>query len=117
MFSYSKNSRFCEKVPLADIAKQAGTPCYVYSSQTILENFQAYDESLADLPHSVCYAVKANGSLGILSLLAHAGSGFDIVSGGELYRLLKAGGVPATVVFSGVGERSDDVVYAFGRGL
>src|SRR5260370_41003185 len=103
MFSYSKNSRFCEKVPLADIAKQAGTPCYVYSSQTILENFQAYDESLADLPHSVCYAVKANGSLGILSLLAPAGAGFDIVSGGALHRGLKDGGDQAEVSFSVAG--------------
>jgi len=117
MFSYSTNSLFCEKVPLADIAHRAGTPCYVYSSQTILENFQAYDESLGDLPHGVCYAVKANGSLGILSLLAHAGSGFDIVSGGELYRVLKAGGDPAKVVFSGVGKRSDEIEYALERGI
>lgn len=112
MFSYTDNSLFCENVPLADIAKRAGTPCYVYSSQTIRENFRAYDESLGDLPHTVCYAVKANGSLGILSLLARAGSGFDIVSGGELYRVLKAGGDPAKVVFSGVGKRSDEIEYA-----
>src|SRR5713101_4704365 len=117
MFTYSKNSLFCEKVPLDDIAQRAGTPCYVYSSQTILENFRAYNESLADLPHSVCYAVKANGSLGILSLLAHAGSGFDIVSGGELYRVLKAGGDPAKVVFSGVGKRSDEIEYALEHGI
>jgi len=112
MYSYSTNSLYCEQVPLADIAQQAGTPCYVYSSQTILENFRAYDESLDDLPHSVCYAVKANGSLGILSLLARAGSGFDIVSGGELFRVLKAGGNPAKIVFSGVGKRSDEIEYA-----
>lgn len=117
MFSYSTHSLFCEKVPLADIAHRAGTPCYVYSSQTILENFRAYDESLGDLPHSVCYAVKANGSLGILSLLARAGSGFDIVSGGELSRVLKAGGDPAKVVFSGVGKRSDEIEFALERGI
>ena len=112
MFSYVDKSYFCEKVSLADIAQRAGTPCYVYSSRTILDNFTAYDESLGDLPHKVCYAVKANGTLGILSLLARAGSGFDIVSGGELYRVLKAGGDPARVVFSGVGKREDEIEYA-----
>ena len=117
MFSYSTNSLFCEKVPLADIAHRAGTPCYVYSSQTILENFRAYDESLAGLPHGVCYAVKANSALGILSLLARAGSGFDIVSGGELFRVLKADGDPAKVVFSGVGKRSDEIEYALEHGI
>ena len=117
MFSYLDHSLYCEQIPLADIAKRAGTPCYVYSSQTIRENFRAYDESLGDLPHSVCYAVKANGSLGILSLLARAGSGFDIVSGGELYRVLKAGGDPAKVVFSGVGKRSEEIEYALENGI
>jgi diaminopimelate decarboxylase len=117
MFSYIDKSFFCEQTPLADIAHRAGTPCYVYSSQTILENFRAYDESLADLPHSVCYAVKANGSLGILSLLARAGSGFDIVSSGELFRVIKAGGDPAKVVFSGVGKRSDEIEYALEHGI
>jgi len=112
MFSYLDHSLYCDRITLADIAKRAGTPCYVYSSQTILENFRAYDESLGDLPHTVCYAVKANGSLGILSLLARAGSGFDIVSGGELHRVLKAGGDPAKVVFSGVGKRSEEIEYA-----
>ena len=73
---------------------QAGTPAYVYSSAAILENYRAYDEALGDLPHTVCYAVKANSSLGILALLAKAGAGFDIVSGGELYRVLRAGGDP-----------------------
>ena len=117
MFSYLDHSLYCEQIPLADIAKRAGTPCYVYSSQTIRENFRAYDESLGDLPHSVCYAVKANGSLDILSLLARAGSGFDIVSGGELYRVLKAGGDPAKVVFSGVGKRSEEIEYALENGI
>src|SRR6202158_1097481 len=117
MFSYSKNSLYCEQAALDDIAKRAGTPCYVYSSQTLLENFRAYDEALGDLPHTVCYAVKANGSLGILSQLARAGSEFDIVSGGELYRVLKAGGDPARVVFSGVGKTADEVDYALASGI
>lgn len=117
MFSYVEHSYYCEQVPLADIAARAGTPCYVYSSQTILDNFRAYDEALGDLPHTVCYAVKANASLGILALLARAGSGFDIVSGGELYRVLKAGGDPARVVFSGVGKTAEEIDYALQKGI
>jgi len=112
MFSYSENSLYCEDVALADIAAKAGTPCYVYSSRTILENYRAYDEAWGEMPHRVCYAVKANGSLGILALLAKAGSGFDIVSGGELYRVLKVGGDPERVVFSGVGKTADEIDYA-----
>ena len=112
MFSYSGTSLYCDSVPLADIAASAGTPCYVYSSQTLLENFRAYDESLGDLPHMVCYSLKANGTLGIVSLLARAGSGFDIVSGGELHRVLKAGGDPARVVFSGVGKTAEEIEFA-----
>jgi diaminopimelate decarboxylase len=112
MFSYVDQSLCCESVALADIVQRAGTPCYVYSSRIILDNFRAYDEALGDLPHTVCYSLKANGALGILSLLARSGSGFDIVSGGELYRVLRAGGDPARVVFSGVGKRADEIEYA-----
>ncbi|HKW99378.1 MAG TPA: diaminopimelate decarboxylase [Bryobacteraceae bacterium] len=115
MFSYSENSLYCEDVALADVAAKAGTPCYVYSSRTILENYRAYDQAFGDLPHRVCYAVKANGSLGILALLAKAGAGFDIVSGGELHRVLKAGGDPERVVFSGVGKTADEIHYALER--
>lgn len=112
MFTYQEHSLHCESVPLADIAQRAGTPCYVYSSQTVLDNYRAYDEALGDQPHTICYAVKANASLGILGLLARAGSGFDIVSGGELFRVLKAGGDPARVVFSGVGKTAEEIEYA-----
>jgi diaminopimelate decarboxylase len=112
MFSYSDNSLYCESVALADIAKAAGTPCYVYSAQSILDAYRAYDSAFGDVPHSICYAVKANSTLGILSLLARAGSGFDIVSGGELFRVLKAGGDPAKIVFSGVGKTAAEVEYA-----
>jgi diaminopimelate decarboxylase len=117
MFRYSNQDLYCESVPLADIARQAGTPAYVYSSAAILENYRAYDEALGELPHTVCYAVKANSSLGILSLLAKAGAGFDIVSGGELYRVLQAGGDPAKVVFSGVGKTAAEVDYALESGI
>src|SRR5258708_33963160 len=99
MFHYVENTLYCENVPLADIAKAAGTPAYVYSSATILDNYRAYDEAFGDLPHTVCYAVKAKSSLGILSLLAKAGSGFDIVSAGELCRVLEAGGASEKTAF------------------
>jgi diaminopimelate decarboxylase len=117
MFSYSQNDLYCEQVALADLAHRAGTPAYVYSSQAILENYRAYDEAFGDLPHSVCYAVKANSSLAVLGLLAKAGAGFDIVSGGELFRVLQAGGDPSKVVFSGVGKTADEVEYALASGI
>jgi len=117
MFSYSQNDLYCEQVPLADLAARVGTPAYVYSSQTLLANYRAYDESFGDLPHTVCYAVKANSSLGVLALLAKAGAGFDIVSGGELFRVLQAAGDPAKVVFSGVGKTAAEVEYALASGI
>ena len=115
VFNYLQGALYCEGVALADIAARAGTPCYVYSSSGVLARFRAYDEALAGLPHKVCYAVKANSNLGILSLLSKAGAGFDIVSGGELFRVLKAGGDPSTVVFSGVGKNAEEVEYALAQ--
>jgi diaminopimelate decarboxylase len=117
MFAYSRNDYYCEQVPLADVAQQTGTPVYVYSRQAILANYGAYAEAFGDLPHTVCYAVKANSSLAILALLAKAGAGFDIVSGGELYRVLQAGGDPSKVVFSGVGKTAAEVEYALASGI
>jgi len=117
VFCYSGQDLYCEDVPLADIARQAGTPAYVYSSAAILENYRAYDDAMGDLPHTVCYAVKANSTLGILALLARAGAGFDIVSGGELYRVMQAGGVASRVVFSGVGKTAAEVDYALEQGI
>ncbi|HTT63311.1 MAG TPA: diaminopimelate decarboxylase [Bryobacteraceae bacterium] len=117
MFHYSNQDLYCENVPLADIARQAGTPAYVYSSAVILENYRAYDEALGELPHTVCYAVKANSSLAILALLAKAGAGFDIVSGGELYRVMRAGGDASKVVFSGVGKTAGEVDDALASGI
>jgi diaminopimelate decarboxylase len=117
MFSYSENDYYCEQVALADLAQRVGTPAYVYSANTILKNYRAYTGAFGDLPHTVCYAVKANSSLGVLALLAQAGAGFDIVSGGELYRVLEAGGDPAKVVFSGVGKTREEVDYALRSGI
>jgi diaminopimelate decarboxylase len=117
MFAYSQNDYYCEQVPLADLAHHVGTPAYVYSSQAILENYAAYTQAFGALPHTVCYAVKANSSLAVLALLARAGAGFDIVSGGELYRVLRAGGDPSRIVFSGVGKTAAEVEYALESGI
>jgi diaminopimelate decarboxylase len=116
-FEYRDGSLFGEGVGLDEIAAKAGTPCYVYSGTAILEKFRAYDSALGDVPHLVCYAVKANSNLSLLKLLADAGAGFDIVSGGELYRVLKAGGDPAKVVFSGVGKTAAEVDEALAAGI
>ncbi len=116
-FSYSGQALFCEGVALAEIAARVGTPSYVYSSATILANFRAYDESFGDMPHTICYAVKANGNLAVLRLLAEAGAGFDIVSGGELFRVLQAGGAPSKVVFSGVGKTAAEIDDALAAGI
>ncbi|HEV1286277.1 MAG TPA: diaminopimelate decarboxylase [Bryobacteraceae bacterium] len=115
--AYRDRALFCDDVPLADVAAKAGTPCYVYSARTILENFRAYDKAFGAQPHTVCYSVKANGSLAILKLLAQAGAGFDIVSGGELYRVLKAGGDPKKIVFSGVGKTVPEIDAALSAGI
>lgn len=117
VFAYRGETLSCEDVDLADVVSAAGTPCYVYSARGILNRFRAYEEALGDLPHRVCYAVKANSNLAVLSLLAGAGAGFDIVSGGELFRVMRAGGDPATVVFSGVGKTADEIEFALEQGI
>jgi diaminopimelate decarboxylase len=117
MFAYSQNAYYCDQVALADLAHRVGTPAYVYSGSAILNNYHAYTEAFGGLAHTVCYAVKANSSIGVLGLLAKAGAGFDIVSGGELFRVLQAGGDPARVVFSGVGKTRDEVEYALQNGI
>ncbi len=111
-FSYQQNTLHCGQVSLAEIAAAAGTPCYVYSADDILERYHAYHQAFGDHPHQVCYAVKANSNISLLRLLAAAGAGFDIVSGGELYRVLKAGGDPAKTVFAGVGKTAEEIEYA-----
>ena len=116
-FEYRDRTLFCEEVSLNDIAERFGTPCYVYAAGAIAANYTSYGDALGDLPHEVHYAVKANGSLGILSLLARRGAGFDIVSQGELFRVLKAGGDPAKVVFSGVGKTAAEMEYALRSGI
>lgn len=114
---YRDQTLYLEEVPLADIARREGTPSYVYSRAAILDRFRAYEKSFGDVPHKVCYAVKANSNLAILKLLAEAGAGFDIVSGGELFRVLKAGADPAGVIFSGVGKTAQEIDYALEHGI
>ncbi len=116
-FEYRDGVLYCEDVELSGLAERAGTPCYVYSAGAILSRYRAYDDGLAGTAHRVCYAVKANSNLSILRLLAQAGAGFDIVSGGELHRVIQAGGDPASVVFSGVGKSRAEIDYALEQGI
>ena len=116
-FARRSGRLYCEDVSLEDIADQAGAPTYVYSATAIVENYRAYEDALAGLDHHVHYAVKANSSLGLLSRLAREGAGFDIVSGGELHRVLQAGGDAGKVVFSGVGKTAPEMEYALQSGV
>ena len=110
-------SLYVEDVPLDSLAAQFGTPCYVYSRAALESAYRSYEQALASHPHLICYAVKANSSLGILNVFARLGAGFDIVSAGELARVLKAGGDPAKVVFSGVGKRAEEMRAALDVGI
>lgn len=116
-FSYLHDQLCCGPVALRDIAAAAGTPVYVYSADAILAQYRVYDQAFGAAPHQVCYAVKANSNLAVLHLLARHGAGFDIVSGGELFRVLEAGGDPGRIVFSGVGKTEAEIDYALGHGI
>ncbi len=116
-FEYRNARLYAEEVPVAAIAATVGTPCYVYSRATLERHWRAFDHAFGTHPHLVCYAVKANSNLAVLNLLARLGSGFDIVSGGELERVLAAGGDPGRVVFSGVGKRRDELERALAVGI
>src|SRR5450631_134847 len=121
-FSYQHGVLHAEKISLADIARQFGTPVYVYSKAALVENFSAYAN--ARKTHSpdhdsalICYSVKSNSNLAVLHLLGQLGSGFDIVSGGELLRVLAAGGDPHKVIFSGVGKTRDEMRLALSHDI
>ncbi len=111
-FRYRDGHLYCEDVDLSRVAEELGTPTYVYSGGTILDHYARLDAALEPLDHLICYAVKANSNRAILKLLADAGAGFDIVSGGELYRVLAAGGNPANCTFAGVGKSREEIEYA-----
>ena len=111
-FEYRNRELYCEEVPLPRIANEVGTPVYVYSEKTLERHVRVFVEAFKTVPHLICYAVKANSNLTILRKLAGWGTGFDIVSGGELFRVLRAGGSPQKTIFSGVGKTADEIRYA-----
>jgi len=116
-FEYRNGEMFAEAVPLKKIAKEVGTPAYVYSLATLKRHFRVFDQAFAAVPHIVCFSVKANSNIALLKAFAKEGSGFDIVSSGELFRALKAGGDPQKIVFSGVGKKREEIEYALDSGI
>ncbi|MEK6583577.1 MAG: diaminopimelate decarboxylase [Nitrospirota bacterium] len=111
-FTYIGNELYCEKVSIRKIAQEVGTPVYIYSSNTLRNHYQVFDAAFSEIPHIVCFAVKANSNLSILKLFASEGGGADIVSGGELFRALKAGIDPQKIVFAGIGKTEDEISFA-----
>jgi diaminopimelate decarboxylase len=116
-FHYRDGKLHCEDVDLGRVAQEFGTPLYIYSKGTILDHYRRLDAALASLDHLICYAIKANSNRAILKLLADAGAGFDIVSGGELFRARAAGGVPYRCTFAGVGKSREEIEYALEQGV
>ena len=116
-FSYKNQSLHAEDIDVKALAAQYGTPLYVYSRATLERHWHAFNDALGDHPHLICYAVKANSNIGVLSVLAKLGSGFDIVSGGELARVIEAGGDMSKVVFSGVGKTPQEIEFALQQGI
>ncbi len=116
-FHYLDGVYHAEGVSLPDIAQSVGTPCYVYSRATLERHWHAFDDAFGDYPHDICYAVKSNANLAVLNLFARLGSGFDIVSGGELERVLHAGGDASRIVFSGVGKSRAEIERAVEAGI
>lgn len=111
-FHYRHHDLFCEDVAIEHIAKTYGTPCYVYSYETLVRHYRAVDSAFSEVPHIIAFAMKANSNLAVLRLMASLGSGTDIVSGGELFRSLKAGVPPEKIVFAGVGKSPEEIRYA-----
>ncbi len=116
-FQYRNNALHAEELPVAELARRFGTPCYLYSRAALEHNLRAYQQPLSGLPHLICFAVKANSNLAVLNVLARLGAGFDIVSGGELERVVRAGGDPAKVIFSGLGKTEDEIARALELGI
>src|SRR3974377_1661674 len=110
-FSYRGNRLYAEGVSVEKIARTVGTPVYVYSRKTLKRHYSAFTKAFSKVPHLICFSVKANSNISVLKTFAEENSGFDIVSGGELFRALKAGADPKKVVFSGVGKRADEIEY------
>src|SRR3954463_9043291 len=116
-FRYVGGELFCEGVSVASLAKKFGTPLYIYSQKTLTDHFQKLDQALAPLDHLVCFAMKSNSNLAILRVIADLGGGFDIVSEGELRRVIAAGGDPKKCVFAGVGKTEEEIEFALRKGI
>lgn len=116
-FKYKDNILHCEDISLERIAEEVGTPAYVYSYNTLRNHFRVFDKAFKEIPHLICFSVKANSNLAILRLFAKEGGGADIVSGGELYRALKAGIKPDKIVYAGVGKTRDEIAFALRKGI
>src|SRR4051794_14376687 len=116
-FEYHDENLYCEGIPLERIAKEVGTPVYIYSEQTLRRHVRVFDEAFQGVPHLICYAVKANSNINLLRRFAEWGTGFDIVSGGELFRVLRAGGSAQKTIFAGVGKTADEIRYALDAGI
>ena len=116
-FNYRNDELFAEDIAVQDIVYKYGSPCYIYSRATLERHWKAFDQAFGEQAHLICYAVKANSNIAILNLLARSGSGFDIVSLGELKRVIQAGGDPKKIVFSGVGKREDEILAALKIGI
>ena len=116
-FNYKNNQLFAEDVAVEEIVSHYGSPCYIYSKATFEKHWNAFNQAFGDHPHLICYSVKANSNIAILNVLAKLGSGFDIVSLGELERVIVAGGDPKKIVFSGVGKRTDEILAALKKGI
>ncbi len=116
-FRYIANRLFCEGVAVEPLARKHGTPLYVYSQRTLTRHFQRLSAAMSPVDHLVCFAVKSNSNLSVLRLLANLGSGFDIVSGGELRRVIAAGGDPRRCIFAGVGKTEDEIEFALRQNI
>lgn len=116
-FNYKNGELFCEDVPAARIAAEVGTACYVYSKATLLHHFRQVAESFKALNPTICYSIKSNGNINLCKVLAEAGSGFDVTSGGELFRALQAGGDPKKIIYAGVGKTDDEIREAINVGI
>src|SRR5437867_693527 len=116
-FHYRAGHLCCEGVSIEALVKKFGTPLYVYSQRTLANHFRKLDAALAPLDHLICYAVKANSNLAVLRALANLGAGFDIVSEGELRRVIAAGGSPGKCAFAGVGKTEEEIEFALRRGI
>jgi diaminopimelate decarboxylase len=117
LFQYRSGGLHCEDVPVASIVDEVGTPVYIYSENTILDHYRKVDEAFKDVDHTICFSIKACANLAILTILRRAGAGFDVVSGGELFRAQRAGSDPSTCVYAGVGKTAEEIKYALSSGI